>query len=209
MCDPVTTGIILTGVSGGASLINNQNTLKRQDRQAAAGIRKNAANQREANSRVNEQIDTLGANSGEAETSDALAAFQNALRSARPETEGSVQDVPGASQRFAERVGQGRASVAADGDAQAERLSIIDGILRQRINEGRGISRTGSDINAIGADISAEDFLTRLRVNSERNNPVVDLLAGIGKGVGSGIALKAPKAPVKPPVSGGRQTVFG
>lgn len=195
MCDPVTAGLILTAASGGASAINNNNALKRQDRQAAAGIRNTAREQTAANQRVNQQIQDIGANTGEAERSAALGDFQNALRTNRGATEGSQQDVAGASDRFAERVGAGREAVRGEGQDQAERLSVIDGILRQRIGEGQDIGRTGADINAIKNNISAEDFLTKLRVAGERPNQLVDFLAGVGKGVGSGMVMGNIKLP--------------
>lgn len=218
MCDPVTAGLILTGVSGGATVLNNNAALRRADRETARGIRNNAASQREANDRVNEQISDLAANTGEAERAASLEDFQNALRSGRDATDASLSPVVNASDRFVQGQGDARAAVRTDGEEQAQRLSVIDGILRQRINEGQDIGRTGSDLNRIKGNIDAEQFLSRLRASEQRPNMAVDLLAGIGKGIGSGLALKVPASskavpgtiidtPIKPtgfdPFSGG------
>ena len=192
MCDPVTAGLIITAVAGGVSTVNQQRALKKQDREVARGIREQGEIQRESNRRVNEQIDELAGATGEAEQAAALSDFQQAIRSGREQTEGSTQDVVGASDRFAERVGDARASVRGEGQEQAERLSVIDGILRQRIGEGQDIGRTESDLTALRNTSNAADFLTRLRASEIRPNPWVDLAAGIAGGVGSGMAMRPP-----------------
>lgn len=195
MCDPVTAGLILSAVGGGATAINSARTLKKADRTTAAGIIKNAANQREADARVNQQISDIGANTGEAERGASLEDFQSALRAGQGDTEGALSPVVGANPRFAERVAEGKAGLQTEGGEQAQRLSIIDGILRQRINEGQDINRTAGDLNRIKADISGEEFLTRLRAASHTNNPIVDVLGGVAKGAGSSLALGGLKLP--------------
>lgn len=218
MCDPATAGLIITAVAGGVSAKNQRDTLKRQDRAAAAGITEQGKNQKEANQRVNEQIQELAGATGEAEQASALADFQTALRSGEAGTEGALDPVAGASDRFAERVTAGKDELKTKAGAKAQRLSVIDGILRQRINEGQDIGRTGGDINAIAGNVRGQDFLTQLRVASERPNANIDALAGIAQGIGSGLGNRPPAArgatinpntivdPFNPNTSG---TVFG
>jgi hypothetical protein len=220
MCDPVTAGLLISAVGGGASAINNDQALRRKDKQAAAGIRANSQRQGEANTRVNEQIDEIAANTGEAERTASLSDFQNALRSSADSRDGSLQGVSGANDRFAERVSQGKQAVTTRGNDKAQNLSIIDGILRQRQNEGINVGRTGSDLSEIGRQVSAEDFLTRLRVQGEQPNGLINALAGIAQGVGNGLTARGPKsakpsavgpaiAPIINPLFNGRDTVLG
>lgn len=194
MCDPATAGLIISAVAGGMSAKSNRDTLKRQDRQAARGIKNQAENQVEANRRVNEQIQDIAGSTGESEQAAVLGDFQSALRTGRADTDASQQDVVGASDRFAERVGSGREATKAQGSEQAERLSVIDGILRQRVGEGVDIGRTGSDINAIRGNVSAEDFLTQLRVAGERPNAGMDFAANLAGGIGAGMSQRAPSS---------------
>jgi len=201
MCDPVTAGILLTGAAGGAKVINTNQALKRQDRQAAAGIRRQGEKQREANTEVSKLIEEIGANRGEAEKADALAAFQNILREGRDDTESSLPITGAASDRFVEDVGAAKRSVRGQGGEAAERLAVIDGILRQRVNEGQRVGRTESQLNKIRGDIAAEDFLTQLRVAAERPNVFIDALASVGQGVGSALAVPALKLPTKAPIN--------
>ena len=192
MCDPVTAGLILTAGAGMGSTALNVRNANKQDSIAAAGIRKNADSQAEANRRVLEQVNDIAQNTGEQERTASLEDFQRALRAGRDRTEGSLQPQIGANPRFAESVSAGKTDLRKRGDELAERLSIIDGILRQRMNENLDVGRTRSDLNAIGANISADDFLTRLRIQGQQVNPWVAGLLDVAKGVGSGLAMKAP-----------------
>jgi hypothetical protein len=189
MCTGAEVGLILAATGGGASAINNARTLKKQDTTTALGIQKNAKSQREADARVNKQISDIGTNTGETERAASLNDFQNALRAGQSDTEGALSPVVGANARFAEGVSGAKADLQTEGGEQAQRLSVIDGILRQRIGEGQDINRTAGDVNAIKNNITGQEFLTRLKAASHTNNPLVDVLAGVAKGAGSSLAL--------------------
>ncbi len=193
MCDPVTGGLILSAVGGGAQALNTRSTLKRKDRETARGIRAQGEISRRSNERVNEQIAEIAGATGEGEKAEALGGFLDALRASKGATEGALPAIPGANERFAERVGGGKARLAESGAGQAERLSVIEGILNQRLGEGSDVARTASDVRALGDESRAQDFLTQLRVSEQRNNPLIDLLGGVSKGAGSALALGVPK----------------
>ena len=194
MCDPATAGLILTAVSGGTSFVNNQAALGRQDRQAAEGIRRQGRISSEASGRVNQQIEDVAGATGESEKAEALTGFLNALRTSQSDTEGALQPVAGANQRFAERVSGGKTSVAREGASKADRLSRIDAPIRLRQGENDAFRATASDLGEFQRRSSAEDFLTRLRVAGERPNAFIEALSGIGQGVGSVLALRPTKS---------------
>jgi len=189
MCDPVTAGLIITGLSGGAGAINENQALRRQDRQAAEGIRRQGVIQSGASRRVGEQIEDIRTSTGEGERAESLEGFLNAIRAAQGSTEGALDPVIAANPRFAERVSGGKERIATAGAEQAGRLSRIDAPLFQRQAEGSRVGRTASDINEFARQSTIEDFLTRLRVSEERPNALIDVLSRVGKGVGSALTL--------------------
>lgn len=204
MCDPVTGLILAASAAGGQAFVQDRN-LKKQDKIAAQGILKQGESQAEANQRVLQQINDIGANTGEEERANSLADFQAALRAGRGGTQGSLQTVAGANPRFAESVESGRAQLQNRGDEMAERLSTIEGILRQRMNEQLDVGQTQADLRGIEANSAADDFLTRLRIQGQQVNPWVSAALDFVKGAGTGAALKAPK--VTP--TGGAPAIVG
>lgn len=191
MCDPVTAGLVLTAVGGGAGYVNDRNALKRQDRQAAEGIRRQSELSRKSNTRINEQVQDIAGNTGEAERAQALDGFLNALRQSDESATGALPNVAGANTRYAEDVSAGRSKVRSEGVDRAGRLSRIDAPLYQRMNEGHRVGRTAADIGELGRQSTAEDYLTRLRVASEQPNALIGALAKTLQGVGSGLTLGA------------------
>lgn len=189
MCDPLTAGLLLTAGGKTADFFNNQAALRRQDRQAAEGIRRQGVIQREANQQVGEQIADIGRSTGEAERAEALEGFLNALRVAEDSTTGALPAVPSANPRFAERVEAGKTDLRSQGTEKAGRLARIDAPRFQRIGEASRIGRTVSDLGEQARRSRAEDFLTQLRVASERPNEIIGALSAVAQGVGSGVAL--------------------
>jgi hypothetical protein len=192
MCEPVTTGLIISALSGGGQAINQNQALRRKDKQAAEGIRRQGDIQSDSNARVGEQIEDIASSTGQSEKAQSLEGFLNAIRAAKGDTEGALSSpIAAANPRFAEQVAGGKAGIAKAGAEQSGRLSRIDAPRFQRINEGARIGRTGSDLSEQARRSTAEDFLTRLRVASETPNDLVSALTTVGKGVGSAVTLGA------------------
>ena len=192
MCDPVTIGLILSAAGAGTQYVNNQVALKRQDREAARGIRKQGEIQKESNQRVGEQIDDIAGSTGDAERAEALAGFQDSLRAADSTTQGSLPAdalMLGANPRFAEAVSQGRSQISRDANDRAGRMSIIDAAVTQRMNEGARVGRTVTDLNEKGAQSRAEAFINKLRIAERAPNEFVNMLGQIMSGAGSAIAM--------------------
>lgn len=195
MCEPVTAGLLLSAVGGGTKFVNNQAALRRQDREAAEGIRRQSRIQGDANRRVGEQIQDIETSTGEAERGQSLEGFLNALREAEGSTTGALPTIAGANRRFAENVESGKAGLATGGSERAGRLSRIDAPRFQRIGEAGRIGRTATDLGETGRQSRAEDFLTRLRVASERPNEFINALGSIASGAGSALTLGAGGGP--------------
>ena len=195
MCDPVTAGLILTAVGGGTKAINQQVSLRRQDKTAAEGIREQGKLQEKANIKLNEQIADIASSTGEAERTEALEGFLNTLRESQDLTGAEADPLALGGQRFAERVGAGEAATRAAGTERAGRLSTIGAAGEQRRRETGRVAGTASALSEFERQSQAKDFITRLRVASKRPNPLVSALGTTLQGAGSIVALGAGGAP--------------
>jgi hypothetical protein len=181
MCDPVSLALLATSI--GAKTINTRQTIRRKDREIAAGIRKKGKIGREAAARTQEEIKRVGESDPEAERAESLASFVEALRTGKEET---IPGIPGANQRFAEDVAAARAGVAGEAGSRAGLLARIDAPQEQRRGEAVRRGRLASDIGVFADRGASADFLARLRASEQRNNPFIDALASLGMGVASG-----------------------
>jgi len=181
MCDPVSLGLLATAL--GAKTINTRQTARRQDRELAAGIRKQGEIGRESAGRVQEEIASLAESNPEAEKAEAIKGFMNTLQANKDLTSEAVPGVPGASKRFAEDVSGALSGVGARAGGRAELLSKIDAPGRQRTREAVGRGQLAADVRGFQDRSQTEDFMARLRASEQRNNPIVDILADLTSGV--------------------------
>ncbi len=191
MCDPVTIGLILTAAGGGTKAINQQVSLRRQDKTAAEGIRAQGELQEGANVKLNKQIEDIATSTGEGERAEALEGFLNTLRESQDLTGAEADPLALGGQRFAERVEGGEATTRAAGTERAGRLSTIGAAGEQRRRETGRIGDTASALNEIQRQSQAKDFITRLRIASKRPNPLVNALGTTLQGAGSVVSLGA------------------
>jgi len=185
MCDPVSLGLLATALT--AKTVNTRQTARRQDRELAAGIRKQGEIGKESAGQVQEEIASLAASNPEAEKAEAIEGFMNTLRANQDlTTEAAGGGVFGASDRFAEDVSGAQAGVGARAGGRAELLSKIDAPGRQRSREAVGRGQLASDIRGFQDRSETEDFMARLRASEQRNNPLIDIGADIMSGVATG-----------------------
>jgi hypothetical protein len=189
MCDPVTAGLILTTIGGGTKAINQQVSLRRQDKAAAAGIRQQGELQRGANEQLNERIADIASSTGEGERAQALEGFLNTLRENQDLTGAEADPLALGGRRFAERVAGGEAATRKAGTERAGRLSIVDAAGRQRVAERGRVADTATALSEVERQSKAADFITRLRIASKRPNPVIDALGTTLQGAGSVVSL--------------------
>jgi len=185
MCDPISLGLLATSL--GAKAINTRQTARRQDRELAAGIRKQGEIGKESAGRVQEEIASLAESNPEAEKAEAIKGFINTLQANKDLTaEAQGGDVFGASDRFAEDVSGSLAGVGERATGRAGLLSKIDAPSRQRTREAVGRGQLAADVRGFADRSDMEDFLARLKASEQRNNPIVDILADVAGGVATG-----------------------
>lgn len=194
--------LVISAVAGGASAYNTRQTAKEADQVAAQGIRQQAKNQEEADSRVTSEVNALEQSSPEASRAQATDAFLGQLRRTRGQ---AVAGGPaGASSRYAADLETAEGDVSTFGTKVADTLARINAPGLQREAEGQGFNRLSSDLGTIGRNAGADAFLNDLRLRGVKRNPWIDAGASIGGGVAGGMAGSTRYG--SGPVKGGTRT---
>lgn len=179
--------LVLSAVSAGASAKNAHDTAKRQDNEAAAGIAAQAGRQRQADSRVSEEVQALDASNPEAERAAATNDFLGQLRQARGD-QYNTNAVGASSDEFSTDAKKGASNVVDFGKKQAGTLARISAPGRQRTNEQVSFGRLGSDLGQIGRGAEGDAFLSQLRLRGISRNPWIDAASQLGQGAANGMA---------------------
>jgi hypothetical protein len=191
---------VISAVGAGVSAKSQDDALKRQDREVARGIAARSAMQREAGSRVNQQISEIAKSNPDAERKAANDEFMAALRNAKV-ADGSLDigGPAGASDRFTADVGQAREGAVGEGRALSGQLAAIDAPGRQRAREATGFTNAAVDLSRIESRTDGEDFLSQLRAaQAGRVNP---LASGVGQGLSAFGSAYASRTKPQPKVA--------
>jgi hypothetical protein len=165
---------------------NQAKTAKRQDKAAAASIRTQAETQREANKRMNEQLDTL---------QDSTPADEKATRSSQIRTQLKRNqsmalaglNPTGGGEAVTNMVDSAGRQAVDYGGFINESLSGIDAPLLQRQGEAFDRADVEGDLNRLRRNSAQEGNLLRLRQAGIRDNPWLSLLStGLSAYAGSG-----------------------
>lgn len=167
----------LAAAGAGVSAYNTNKTLKKQDAAAAQGIRNQAKLQREADARVNEQVQQLEGSTMADERAKRLDEFMATLAANRGQARGIDAGTLGsAAFQAANDAGVTRADTAAA--RTAGQLATADAATMQRIGEGVSYGRLATDLGLTQRRASGQQFLDDLRLRRIRRNPGLDVLAG-------------------------------
>jgi hypothetical protein len=172
--------ILAQGLTSALPMIEQQRTLRRQQDETERGLRQQQMRQDEADRRINTQVVDVTKSTPDAEIAASNEAYMGAIRRARSQTDGSTPPILGASDRYEQDVARAGSETQGYGQRVADMFSRIDAPGMQRRREGEEMARTRTDVNRIGRDASADDFLMRLRLNNTRENPWVAILSKIG-----------------------------
>jgi hypothetical protein len=183
-------------------MYNTNQTAKKQDRNAARGIAEQAKLQREANARMNKQLDTLETSTPEEEYSSRSGQIRDQLRRKQALALGSIQNTGGGDAVTA-RADAGKGTAVDYGDMINEALSGMDAPMLQRQGERFMFADTANSLNTLGRHSAQQDYLTRLRGAGIRRNPWLDMLSQAGSayagsaagGFGSGKTMAGSAVP--------------
>lgn len=177
MAGATTTAILLALAAAGTQAYNTNQTNKRTDQEAAAGLRRQNEKQRKADTVVDKLIKDTGASTPEGEKNSAMAQFQKALAASSGMTNSGLGGIAGASDKFNADQQQAAAGVSQYGNEVADRLARIDAPRYQRQREGNLREDAGTDIGIIKRESAGEDFLNKLKLQGIRRNPWLDAAA--------------------------------
>ncbi len=177
---------IIAAVGAGASYVNTRNTARRQDRELANNIRAQRDRQREADKKVNELVNETGASNPDAFKKSALDQYRSVLAAGADQTNTGLANVTGASNAYNADVAKAKTDVAGYGDETASLLSRIDAPQKQRRHEAELAGNFGSDIDRIRRFSAGDNFLSQMRMQGIRRNPLLDAFASFASSYGGG-----------------------
>lgn len=177
----------LAAASAGLQYHNTQRTARRQDQQAAEGIRNQSRVQREADAKVNDKVDELSGSTSGDERRRALDSYVAALRRGRGKTQSGFAPAFG-SAAFQEGAEDAALGVEDFGLTRAGLMSRMDAPTLQRQGEAVSTGHLATDIGRIGRESSGQRFIDDLRLRAIRRNAGLDLASGLLSAAGGAVA---------------------
>jgi hypothetical protein len=188
--------LALAAASAGAGIYNQNRMASQQDRQAAAGIRQQQENQRQANERLNQTLRFQQEAKPEQTRAVIDDQFMRQVQAKLGQAQAGVRQGSGAAYEDASREAAGKIAQTAATDAGL--LARIDSPVVQRQQEGFRYGDLGMDLDILRGNVQGDQFLNNLRMRGIRRNPYIDAAAGIAGGAaqgmmaGAGTAANAP-----------------
>lgn len=177
--------LVLSAVSAAGTAYNTKRTADRQDSEAAAGIKKQAETQRQANALLGKTIqDTLQSTSAPEKATAQQQYIDQVMNSMGQANAGLTQQ--GLSEDFSQRAGGAQVANADYGATTADLLARMDAPVLQRQREGNAFADTGMDLSVLQGNVAGDQFLTDMRMKGIRRNPYIDIMAGLMSGAAAG-----------------------
>ena len=181
--------------SAAVSAYSASQTAKKQDKAAAAGISKQAEEQRRANARLNETLQFFE-KSGSKDIREQLSSqYSQATKLKQNQALAGLDAGGEESDAFKARAKAGSAETIARAGGFGDLFARIDAPVDQRLKEGYERGDLGSDLSVYGRNSSAIDYLTRMNVNGVQPNPWLGIAAAGLSGYATGAAGKGKSVP--------------
>jgi len=168
--------------------INQSRTSRKRDNIAAEGIRTQGKKQREANARINQQLDLLETSTPDDERATRSGQIKSQLRKQQALALAGIQPT-GGGDAVTELAGDARGTAVGFGDLINDQLSGIDAPVLQRQGEAFERSDVQGILNRIRRESGQEDFLTGLDISGVRDSPLLTMLS---QGLGAFASTKFP-----------------
>ena len=176
----------LAAASAGASYYNTQRTAKNTDQALATQIRNQGTKQRQANARVDTEVDHLKASTAEKSRREGLDSYLQALLANRAKLHAGLGGEIG-SQAFQRASANAATGVDQYANDSADLMARMDAPGQQRQDEAFGYGRAATDISLIAREAAGQNFIDQLMVDrARRRNPWLDALsAGLSGAAGA------------------------
>ncbi len=183
----ISVGVGLALAAGGAAVSYNETKKveRNQDNALSQSIIGQARLQREADTKVNDQVVKLETSRSGDEREKRNQAYMDTLRASRSKLTGGLTPTIG-SEAFRADAAVDAADVQQYGADTANLLSGIDAAGLQRQGEGFGFGNLATDLSLIGRQSNGLSFLDDLRLKrASQRNAGKDALAALLSGAGS------------------------
>src|SRR6516164_267405 len=176
----------IAAVSAGANYANTTQANKRQDQSEAQAIQNQQAIRQKGEAEVNKTVQDVAKSNPNQIAGQATAQYvdqlrRNAAGSSSPGVSSALAPVAGGSSRYNADKATAQQAVESYGNEKATEMGDLDAAVRQRQNEGLEMSTLNTNLNTLGAQSYAQNFVDQLRSSvAGQPNPLVSLFAGLG-----------------------------
>jgi hypothetical protein len=176
----------IAAVSAGAQYANTTQANKRQDQSEAQAIQNQQAIRQKGEAEVNKTVQDVAKSNPNQIAGQATAQYvdqlrRNAAGSSSPGVSSALAPVAGGSSRYNADKATAQQAVESYGNTKATEMGDLDAAVRQRQNEGLEMSTLNTNLNTLGAQSYAQNFVDQLRSSvAGQTNPLVSLFAGLG-----------------------------
>lgn len=171
--------LIMTAVGAGVSAYNTKQTAKKQDKQLATQIRNQSTKQKQADQRLNQELETMKQSTSAEARTKRMGDYTQALQRGRKAAVGGLEAPMIGGSAFVSDSANAASAVDATGTQTADWMSRIDAPGLQRTTEGRGIDMTGQDFGITAREAKGQNYLDELKLRSIRRNPWLDMASGL------------------------------
>jgi hypothetical protein len=180
-------GLALLG--GGLNYVNQRNVAKSQDREAAAQIRQQSRRQDEADRAVTDLLAQRAVSDGASERGSISQQYLQQARAAQAAATRGLGQSGAVSDAYRTAANDAALGVSDYGQTAATLMGRIDAPQQRRTREALEEGDLQTRLGLIGRQSQADDFLSRLRLQSVQQNPWLSAAAQAANGAASGIAM--------------------
>lgn len=182
--------LALAAAAAGTSYYNTQQTAKRQDNALATQLRNQSGKQKQADAKVNAEVEALKSSTAEASRQKTQAQYMDTLRQGKAKVTAGLTPNIG-SDAFKQDSAAASQGVQDYGAHAADLMARIDAPSQQRQSEAFGYGNLATDLNLIQRDAQGQNFLDELRLRGVRRNAGLDALSTFLGGAAGGVSAGA------------------
>lgn len=172
----------------GLNAYNQRQTVKAQDNQLAKQIRQQSARQGQADTAVNELLTQRATTDGSAERGASSNQYLQQLQATQASANRGLGQAGAVSDAYRTAANDAALGVSDYGTTAANLMARMDAPQRQRQRESLENSNLQTRLGLIGRQASSDDYLSRLRLQSIRENPWLSAAAQAANGAAMGVA---------------------
>jgi hypothetical protein len=181
---------ILSAVSAGASMYNNQQVARKQDDELSRRLTMQSQRQGDADQAVAEALRARSDSTAAQDRQQAGGQYLDQVRAAQANATRGLGQVGAVSNAYQQQANDAALGVSDYSQQTADLMARIDAPSLQRQREARNDSRLALDLDQISRRSRTDDYLSQLRMQMIRPNAALEL-GSAALGAGAGFASNA------------------